>query len=251
MRAAGVPPRVRALITGASGGIGSATARRLANDGWELALHAYRHPVAVRRLGEELRRSGRSVWELSGDLADPASAVRARDELGARWDALDLLVLNAGEYDRRAFPGVTDELLARSLEVNLAGPFRWTRELLPLVQRSSRGRIVFVSTVLAFAGSRHGAHYAAAKAGLLGLARSLARELAPSITVNVVAPGSIDTAILASDTPEMRARRHREIPAGRVGRPEEVAGAIAFLASPDAAYITGTTLHVDGGWRGG
>jgi 3-oxoacyl-[acyl-carrier protein] reductase len=103
--------------------------------------------------------------------------------------------------------------------------------------------------MLAFQGSQYGAHYAAAKAGLLGLARSLARELAPRHTVNVVAPGSIDTAILAGDSPERRRERERSIPLGRLGRPSEVAQAIAFLASPAASYVTGATLHVNGGLR--
>jgi NAD(P)-dependent dehydrogenase (short-subunit alcohol dehydrogenase family) len=245
----GVPRFVRGLVTGASGGIGQAVARRLARDGWELALHAYRHPEVVRALAAELTAAGTPAFTVPGDLGEGGSASAAAQAIGARWDTLDLVVHNGGEYERRPFRDISDEALARSLEVNLAGPFRWSRALLPLLERSSAGRVIFVSSVLAFSGSRHGAHYAAAKAGLLGLARSLALELAPHTTVNIVAPGSIDTAILASDTPEVRARRNREIPLGRVGRPEEVAEAIAFLASPASSYITGATIHVNGGWR--
>ncbi len=240
---------MRALVTGASGGIGSATARRLARDGWEIALHANAHPRPAEALTEEIRAGGGSAFLIAGDLADPASAPRAAAAIGARWDRLDLIVHNAGAYDRAAFGEIGDTDLDHELQVNLAGPFRWTRELLPLLRRSSAGRIVFVASILAFSGSRHGAHYAAAKAGIVGLARSLALELAPAITVNVVAPGAIDTAILASDTHEVRARRTRDIPAGRVGTPEEVAEAIAFLAGPGAAFITGATLHVNGGVR--
>jgi NAD(P)-dependent dehydrogenase (short-subunit alcohol dehydrogenase family) len=244
-----LPGRVRGLVTGASGGIGQAVARRLARDGWELALHAYRHPGAARSLAAELTAAGAPAFTLLGDLGEEGSAAAAAQALGARWDSIDLVVHNGGEYERRPFREISDEALARSLEVNLIGPFRWSRALLPLLERSSAGRMIFVSSILAFTGSRHGAHYAAAKAGLLGLARSLALELAPRTTVNVVAPGSIDTAIIASDTPETRARRNREIPLGRVGRPEEVAEAIAFLASPASSYITGATIHVNGGSR--
>ncbi|MCI4369449.1 MAG: SDR family oxidoreductase, partial [Thermoplasmata archaeon] len=150
-------------------------------------------------------------------------------------------------YPRRPFASITDAEWLDCFRVNVFGAVGLTRRLLPLLERSTSGRVVFVSSVLAFTGSRHGAHYAGSKAALLGIARSLARELAPRITVNVVAPGAVDTAILASDTPELRAERRRAIPLERVAEAGEVAEAIAFLASPAASYITGTTLHVNGG----
>ena len=110
-------------------------------------------------------------------------------------------------------------------------------------------RVVFVASVLAWNGSEHGADYAASKAGLLGLARSLARELAPTVTVNVVAPGTIDTAIMAHENAQMKAERARRIPMARLGTAEDVADAIAFLTSPAANYMTGTSVHVNGGLR--
>ncbi|HUI38572.1 MAG TPA: SDR family oxidoreductase [Thermoplasmata archaeon] len=240
---------MRGLVTGASGGIGKATARRLAGHGWDLALHANAHPEVAAVLAEEFGGMGREAFPLTADLADPRAPAALAREVGRRWDSLDLLVLNAGEYARQPFRQISDDDLLRALRINFTSGFSIVRELLPALERSRAGRIVFVTSVLAFSGSSHGAHYASAKAALLGLSRSLARELAPAITVNAVAPGSIDTAILSGDTPEQRRRRNATIPLGRIGLPEEVAGAIEFLASPEASYITGATIHVNGGLR--
>lgn len=167
---------MRGLITGASGGIGAATARRLAGAGWDLAVHAHTHPDRGRDLVEELRALGRESFLVTADLADPRSAESVAEAVGTEWDSLDLLVLNAGSYDRKPFAEISDLELDRCLEVNLASGFRWTRALLPLLRRSPAGRIVLVSSILAFTGSRHGTHYAAAKAGMVGFARSLALD---------------------------------------------------------------------------
>jgi 3-oxoacyl-[acyl-carrier protein] reductase len=240
---------VRALVTGGSGGIGGATALRLARDGFEVGVHYHQNRVAAESVAREIGKLGRNAPIFPADLA----AVRGPEELAApileRWESVDVIVHNAGVYDRIAFDRLSPEDWSSALALNVVGPARLTQLLLPLLRRSPRGRIVFVSSILAFTGSRWGAHYAAAKAGVLGLARSLARELAPAITVNVVAPGSIDTAILAGDTAEGRAERARAIPMARVGLPEEVADAISFLASERASYLTGTTLHINGGLR--
>jgi 3-oxoacyl-[acyl-carrier protein] reductase len=123
--------------------------------------------------------------------------------------------------------------------------------LLPAMRKAPAPSVVFVTSVLAFTGTGHGAPYATAKAALLGLGRSLARELAPDIRVNLVAPGAIDTAILAGDTSQARAERLRAIPLGRLGRSDEVGEAIAFLLSARASYISGATLHVNGAWYTG
>jgi 3-oxoacyl-[acyl-carrier protein] reductase len=240
---------VRALVTGGSRGIGASTVRRLHAAGCDVAVHAHRHGADAERGAAAGRAAGRDSFVVTGDLGTSAGVRAVVDAVHERWDSLDVLVLNAGVYERAPFRTLTDRQLLACFQVNVFAPFALTRELLPLLERSKAGRVVFVSSVLAFAGSSHGAHYASAKAALLGLARSLARELAPNITVNVVAPGSIDTAILASDTPARRAERARGIPLGRVGEAAEVAEAIAFLASPAASYITGATLHVNGGLR--
>jgi 3-oxoacyl-[acyl-carrier protein] reductase len=240
---------VRALVTGASKGIGRATAKQLVADGFDLAAHYHRDRSGIEALEDELRPAGREVFTCAADLSQPVEVDRLASEIQSHWDSLDLLVHNAGVYPRKGFRALTRADFESCFQTNFFSAAELTGRLLPLLDRSASGRIVFVSSVLAFSGSRYGAHYASSKAALLGLARSLARELAPRITVNVVAPGSIDTAILAGDSPEVRAGRIREIPLQRLGTPEDVADAISFLASARASYITGATLHVSGGVR--
>jgi NAD(P)-dependent dehydrogenase (short-subunit alcohol dehydrogenase family) len=242
---------VRALVTGGGTGIGAATVRRLATDGFDVAVHAHRHARHAEHELGAVRAAGRQGFVVEADLADREGAREVAAAVRAKWDSLDALVLNAGVYDRRAFRATSDEELAACFQVNVFAAFALTRELLPLLERSRSARVVFVSSVLAFLGSEHGAAYASSKAALVGLAGSLAKELAPTVAVNVVAPGSIDTAILAGDSPERRQARVRNIPLGRIGAATDVADAISFLVGPSSSYITGTTLHVNGGIRSG
>jgi 3-oxoacyl-[acyl-carrier protein] reductase len=242
---------VRALVTGASRGIGRATSLRLARDGFDLALHYRDHATEAQSVVDEVNAIGRNAFQLRADLSDLGSVPGVAQEVESRWDSLDVLVHNGGTYPRIRFEDSTDAHFEDMLRMHVIGPASLTRRLLPLLRRSSAGRVVFVSSILAFDGSRRGSPYATAKAAQLGLARSLARELAPGITVNVVAPGTIDTAVIAGDSAAERAERIRKIPMGRVGTPDEVAAAIAFLASPGARYITGTTVPVNGGLRMG
>ena len=243
------PSGDHALVTGAGTGIGRATARLLGLRGDEVAVHYRSHKEEAEALVQELASGGARAFPVAADLTLKKEVEALVQQVGARFPSLEVLVHNAGEYPRRSVDDLDEEEFLFTLMTNLWGPYLLTRELLPLLRKAPRARIVFVSSILAYNGSAHGADYAASKAGLLGLAKSLARELAPTITVNVVVPGSIDTAILAGDTPDVRAARERSIPLGRVGTPEDIAEAIAFLASPRGSYLTGTAIHVNGGLR--
>lgn len=237
-------------MTGASRGIGAATARRLAQDGFDVGVHYHRDSAGAKRTVEAVRKSRRKAIPLRADLSNPRDLDRLADEAGAAFPRLDALVHNAGVYERRPFADMTGAAWVATRLVDLDAPAVLTHLLLDRLARDSS--IVFVSSIVAARGSRHGAHYAAAKAGLLGLARSLALELAPRVRVNAVAPGYIDTAILAEDSAARRRERAAEVPLGRLGRPEDVAAAVSFLAGPDSRYVTGQVLHVNGGlWPGG
>jgi NAD(P)-dependent dehydrogenase (short-subunit alcohol dehydrogenase family) len=232
-----------ALVTGASGGIGAAVARALAERGAAVAVHYHRGRAAAEALAGEL-----GGVALGADLASPAAA----DELvAAAADALGpvtILVSNAGLLTDARVEELADELLEEALAVHLTAAFRLCRAAIPGMRAAGGGRIVLVSSQAALMGSAAHAHYAAAKAGLHGLAFSLAKELArDGITVNVVVPGRIRTAMLDERSEGRMDEWLSQTPLGRLGEPEEVAAAVAFLASPEASYVTGAALNVSGG----
>lgn len=237
------------LVTGAARGIGRATALRLAEDGFDVVVNYVASNEEARHVAEAIEARGRRALPLRADVASreavAAMVATARRELGP----VDALVNNAGVYRRATLEDLGPDEWARTLAVNLTGAFHTLQAVVPSMKERRWGRIVNISSQIALRGTDHGADYAASKAGLLGLTKAAALELAPyGITVNAVAPGTIETDILAAYTEEDRRRRSREIPLGRIGTPEDVAGGVSFLVSEDAAYVTGATLHVNGGY---
>jgi len=241
----------RALVTGAgSRGIGRAIAEALGAAGADVAAHYYGDDSVALELVGRLRASGRRAVALPADLADPSVARalvrRAADELGG----LDVAVCCAAVLSRVPFLDVTDAEWDRVHAVNLRGYFAVGQEAARHMVARGGGRIIMVSSVNQVTVNRGIAHYAATKGGVMQLAKSMALELAPSgVTVNLIAPGTIETdlnrAFLAE--PRNRTAKLGLIPMDRIGRPEDVAGAAVFLASDAAAYVTGSTIVVDGG----
>jgi len=236
----------RILITGAGTGIGAATARRLAAMGFQLALHCRRHREDAEKLAAELREQGGLVSVISFDVSDPREAeeVINRDisENGAYWG----VVLNAGITRDAAFPGMSHEDWQLVLDTNLGAFYNVLRPcIMPMIRLRDGGRIVAVSSVSGITGNRGQTNYSASKAGFIAAAKSLAVELGKrGITVNSVAPGVIDTGMVSG---ELRERVLPMVPLGRIGKPEDVAGTVAFLCSEDAGYITRQVISVNGG----
>ncbi len=237
-----------ALVTGASRGIGAATARRLAADGFDVSVNYVTRKEAALATVNAIDALGRQAIAVQADVSRVEDARRMVAETVSALGRLDALVNNAGVYDRSVFDETKTEDWDRRIATNLSSCFYAAKAAVPEMRKVGGGRIISITSQLAFRGTSHGADYVAAKAGIVGLTKALALELAKDhILVNAVAPGSIETDILGGDTAEDRARRVRTIPLGRIGRPEEIAAAVAFLASPDASYITGQIIHVNGG----
>ncbi len=233
-----------ALVTGASGGIGGATARALHAQGATLTLAGTREP-ALQALADDL---GERAHVGLADLTDPRACERLVREAEAAMGQIDILVNNAGVTRDGLALRITDEDWQAVIEIDLTAAFRLTRAVLRGMVRRRHGRVIGVSSVVAATGNPGQANYAAAKAGLIGMSKSIAAEVAGrGITVNCVAPGLIETAMTDKLATEQRTRLGTAIPLGRFGTAGDVAAAIVYLASAEAAYVTGQTLHVNGG----
>ncbi len=236
-----------ALVTGGSRGIGRATASLLARGGARVAVCA-RTPADAEAAAQALRDEGWEAIGVPADVADPAQAQAAVRACTEKFGRLDILVNNAGIRRDGLILRMRDEDWDWVLAVNLKGAFHCIRAALRGMVRQRGGRIINVTSVVAARGNAGQANYVSAKAGLIGLTKAVALEVASrGITVNAVAPGFIETAMTADLGDEMRKGYMAQIPAGRFGRPEEVAWVIGFLASEAAGYITGQVLHVNGG----
>jgi 3-oxoacyl-[acyl-carrier protein] reductase len=231
-----------ALVTGASRGIGAATALELARRGWPVRVNFREDEEGAREVVARIEAGGGVAEACRGDVASSAD-VRRLVEPGERGPVL-VLVNNAGLRLDALSPQLDDEQWQRVIDVNLGGSFRTIRQALPPMLRARFGRIVNVASIVGAKANAGQANYAASKAGAIGLTKTVAVEVARrGVTVNAVAPGLIETSLTEGLDGSLAAA----IPARRVGRPEEVAACIGFLASEEAAYVTGTTLTVDGG----
>lgn len=239
-----------ALITGATGGIGVAIARRLAADGATLALHYRSNPDAAAKLADELRAAGASCETFQADLAakegDPAKELV--NAVVVKFGRLDILVNNAGILNDATVSFMSDEQWTDTLNMDLTVPFKLIRAAAMNMARQRWGRIVNMASDAGRMGSANRSNYAAAKEGLVGLTRSIARELAGlGVRANAVSPGFVETNMVSNITDKRRAELYREIPCRRFAKPEEVAALIAFLCSDDADYITGQVISINGG----
>ena len=236
-----------ALVTGASQGIGEAVARRMAASGARLVLAA-RSTDKLEALAEELRRSGAEAMPLTLDLAAPETIAERLAEPPQPFSDVDILVNNAGITDDRLLARMDLEAWQRVISTNLTGAFAVTKAVCKGMMRRRWGRIISVSSVVGLMGNAGQANYAAAKAGLVGFSKSLARELASrGITVNVIAPGYITTAMTEGLGEETKKTLERAIPLRRLGACDDVAWAAVYLASEQAGYVTGHVLNVSGG----
>jgi 3-oxoacyl-[acyl-carrier protein] reductase len=235
------------LVSGASRGIGRAIALELAGRGSDLALAA-RQPGPLQAIASECARLGVRAHAVALDVADGGAVRSAVEQVVKEFGRIDHLVNNAGVTGDGLLLRMKREEWDRVVQVNLGGAFELTRAVLPAMVKARYGRIVNISSVVALMGNPGQASYCAAKAGLIGFTKSLAREVASrQITVNAVAPGFIDTDMTRSIAAESRERLAGQIPIGRLGSPEDVAAGVAFLLGPGASYITGSVLNISGG----
>lgn len=248
-----------ALVTGSSRGIGRAIALMLASDGYRVVLNYYENPLEPEELVkdnqaqalqvlQEIEQVGGQAMVVGADVADPDAATRLVDQAAQAWGRLDVLVNNAGIIKDQLLVRISNEEWDKLIRTNLNSAFYCTRAALKHMVKKRQGRIVNISSVVGLGGNIGQAHYAASKSGLLGFSRTVAKEYGSrGITCNVVAPGYIQSDMTAGLNAERTTRILEGVALRRMGTVEDVAGAVSFLVSPRASYITGQVIQVDGG----
>ncbi len=239
--------KLGAVITGSARGIGAAIARRLAASGYGVSINYISGEERALELVDEIEATGGRAFAYRADAGDYEQVKSLVGETAQRYGGIRIVVNNAGFSQHATIDQMSVDDWDRALAVNLSGAFYTVKAALPYLKELDWARIINICSLRAMTGSNHGAHYAAAKSGLIGLTKSLALELAPNITANAISPGYVNTdmnaAALAKNGEAIRAM----IPAGRVAEADEIAALASFLASEEAGYITGETINANGG----
>lgn len=246
-----------ALVTGGSRGIGSGIAKALAMQGANVAINCASKVDKCDWVAGEIRGMGRESLSLQADVSKSSQVEKMFSELEEKWGRLDILVNNAGVIDYAEFEKITEKQWDHVLDVNLKGQFLCSQQAVKIMKKNNWGRIINIASISSGGvgiGFKNIAHYTASKGGVVALTENMAIELAKyGINVNAIAPGAIDTDMakgVKSDEKLLEGTL-TQIPKGRIGKPEDIGAAAAFLASDEADYITGTVIYVDGGWLAG
>ncbi|HYP86923.1 MAG TPA: 3-oxoacyl-[acyl-carrier-protein] reductase [Polyangiaceae bacterium] len=237
-----------ALVTGGSRGIGRAAALALGKQGAQVVVNYVNNEAAAREVAEQIQAAGGKAEIVQFDVGNGEAAEKSIADVAKRLGRLDILVCSAGISIDGLLLRLKDEDLDRILAVNVKGSVACARAATKVMMRARTGRVIFLSSVVGEMGNAGQTAYAASKAALLGITKSMARELSSRfITVNAITPGFIDTDMTGALTEDQKASINSAIPLGRTGKPEEIAAAVVYLASDEAAYITGQALRVNGG----
>ena len=237
-----------ALVTGASRGIGREIALELARQGANVAINYAGSEAKANEVAEEIKAMGRKAFAIQGDVSDTEAVSAMVKETIGQFGSLDILVNNAGITRDNLLMRMKDDEWDDVININLKGVFLCTKAATRQMMKQRSGRIINIASIVGVMGNPGQANYVAAKAGVIGLTKTAAKELSSrNITVNAIAPGFITTDMTDKLTEEVKAEMLKVIPLARFGEPRDIAKAVVFLASDDASYMTGQTLHIDGG----